>query len=59
MPRWYKVLRYGLAMATIYSHPQNREGKKRLEIGITQKYIRSGTNRDLYKRSFYYLRRVW
>ena len=33
--------------------------KTDLEIGITQKYIRSGTNRDVYKRSFYYLRRVW
>ena len=34
-------IRYGFALATIYSHPRNREEKKRLEIGITQKYIRS------------------
>ena len=46
-------------MATIYSHPRNREEKKRLEIGITQKYIRSGTNWDVYKRPLYFLRRVW
>ena len=46
-------------MATIYSHPRNREEKKRLEIGITQKYIRAGTNWDVYKRPLYFLRRVW
>ena len=36
-----------------------REEKKRLEIGITQKYIRTGTNWDVYKRPSYLLRRVW
>jgi hypothetical protein len=29
------------------------------EIGITQKYIRSGTKWDVYKRPLYFLRRVW
>jgi hypothetical protein len=33
--------------------------KKPLVIGITQNYIRSGTNWDVYKRPLYFLRRVW
>jgi hypothetical protein len=33
------------------THIHGREEKKRLEIGITQKYIRLGTNWDVYKQA--------
>jgi hypothetical protein len=40
--------------ANMHSHPRNREGKNRLEIGITHKYSPIGTNRDVYNEQFFF-----
>ena len=47
------VRRVSWVYTIMHSHPRNREGKNRLEIGITQKYSPIGTNRDVYKRPFF------